>query len=79
MVASDHMTRPPEPRPQDLRRSSQTAKENDTALVEAVKEQTKSIGKLVGIVAALLAHIEGEQDSGEDRPAATYMDGTPKQ
>lgn len=48
-------------------------------LVEAVKAQTEAIDKLVGIVAALLAHIEGEQGSGEDRPEATYMDGTPKQ
>lgn len=54
-------------------------RDSQSELVEAVKAQTEAIDKLVGIVAALLAHIEGEQEVGEDRPAATYMDGTPKQ
>lgn len=51
---------------------------SDPDLVEAVKAQTEAVGKLVGIVAALLAHIEGEV-AAEERPAARYMDGSRKE
>jgi len=48
-------------------------------LVKALSEQTTAINQLVGMVVALIAHIEDEQVGEQvSEQVRRYMDGTPK-
>lgn len=51
---------------------------NQAELIKALRDYTAACNQLVGAVGGLLAHIEGEQRSEDEKPSQRYMDGTPK-